>query len=110
MSLSEKIKTAIEMKNLQAEEKAVQALKIERQIQLETLQETVEQLVMEIDTTKTVVEQIGLEGGDILKPLVTAQMVEAMTEKRNQAMEKCLHIAEMYEALAHAVKYAAVPE
>jgi hypothetical protein len=38
---------------------------------------------MEIDAAKTKVEQIGLEGGDILKPPVTAQMVEAMVKKSN---------------------------
>jgi hypothetical protein len=35
------------------------------------------------------VEQIGLEGGEILKPPVTMQMVEAMAEKRNQAQGQC---------------------
>jgi hypothetical protein len=56
------------------------------------------------------VEQIGLEGGDILKPPVTVQMVEAMVEKRNQAQEQCQQITEMYEALAQAVKDAGVCE
>jgi hypothetical protein len=37
-------------------------------------------------------------------------MVEAMAERRNQAQEKCQHIAELYEALAHAMKDAGVDE
>jgi predicted nucleic acid-binding Zn-ribbon protein len=67
MPLPEKIKTVTEMKSLQAEEKAVQVQKIARQAQLEPLQEKVEQLVMEIDAEKLNIEQIGLEGGEILK-------------------------------------------
>jgi hypothetical protein len=110
MSLPEKIKTIAKMKSLQVEEKAVQAQKIARHAQLEPLQDKEEQLVMEIDVEKTRVEHIGLEGGDILKPPVTAQVVEAMTKKRNQAKEQCQHIAEMYEALAQAVKDVGVCE
>jgi hypothetical protein len=98
------------MKSLQAEEKAVQAQKIARQAQLEPLQEKAEQLVMEIDATKLSIEKIGLEGGEILRPPVTAQVVEAMTEKRNQAQEQCQQITEMYEALAQAVKDVGVRE
>jgi hypothetical protein len=56
---------------------------------LDPLQDKAEQLVMEIDAKKSRVEQIGLKGGDILKPPVTVQMVEAMEEKSNQAQEKC---------------------
>jgi hypothetical protein len=62
MSLPEKIKTIAEMKNLQAEEKAMQAQKISRQVQL----------VVEIDAVKVRLEHIGLEGGEVLRPLVTA--------------------------------------
>jgi hypothetical protein len=83
MSLPEKIKTIVEMKSLQSEEKAVLVEKIARQAQLEPLQEKDEQLVMEIDVEKSKVEHIGLEGGQTLKPPVVAQMVEAMEEKRN---------------------------
>jgi len=50
---------------------------------LEPLQEKAEQLVMEIDAKKSRVEQIGLEGGEILKPPFITQMVETMTEKSN---------------------------
>jgi hypothetical protein len=39
MSLSEKIKTTMEIKNLQAEEKAIQVKKMARQTRLEPLQE-----------------------------------------------------------------------
>jgi hypothetical protein len=77
------------MKSLQAEEKALQAQKIARQVQLEPLQEKAEQLVIEIDATKLSIEKIGLEGGEILRPPVTAQVVEAMTEKSSQAQERC---------------------
>jgi hypothetical protein len=38
---------------------------------------------MEIDVVKKRVEHIGLEGGDILKPPFTMQMVEVMTKKSN---------------------------
>jgi hypothetical protein len=103
MSLPEKIKTVAEMKNLQAEEKAVQAQKIARQAQLEPLQEKEEQLVMEIDAAKVHLEQIGLEGGEILRPPVTAQVVEAMSARSSQAQEQCQRITDMYEALAQAV-------
>jgi hypothetical protein len=88
------------MKNLEAKEKAVLAEKIARKTQLDPLQDKVEQLVMDIDTIKSRVEHIGLDGRYILKPLVTAQMVEAMEEKRNQAQEQCQQIIEMYEVLA----------
>jgi hypothetical protein len=56
------------------------------------------------------VEKIGLEGGEILKPPVTMQMVEAMVEKRNQAQGQCQQATEMYEALAQEVKDAGVSE
>jgi hypothetical protein len=110
MSLPEKIKTAAEMKSLQSEEKAVQANNIARKAQLEPLQEKAEQLVMEIDAEKSKVEHIGLEGGEILKPPVIVQMVEAMAEKRNQAQGQYQQATEMYEALAQAVKDARVSE
>jgi hypothetical protein len=42
MSLIENIKTVVEMKNLQAEEKVVHAQKIARQAQLDPLQENEE--------------------------------------------------------------------
>jgi hypothetical protein len=103
MSLPEKIKTTAEMKNLQAEEKVVQAQKSHDKAQLEPLQEKAEQLVMEIDAVKACLEQIGLEGGEILRPPVTVQVVEAMTTKRSQAQEQCQWIVDMYEALAQAV-------
>jgi hypothetical protein len=45
---------------------------------LEPLQEKDEQLVMEIDAEKSRVEQIGLEGREILKPPFTMKMVESM--------------------------------
>jgi hypothetical protein len=60
-----------------------------RQAQLEPLQEKAEQLVMEIDAVKVHLEQIGLEGGEILRPPVTVQVVEAMSAKRIQAQEQC---------------------
>jgi hypothetical protein len=44
------------MKNLQAEEKAVQAQKIARQDQLKPLREKAEQLVMEINAAKACFE------------------------------------------------------
>jgi hypothetical protein len=91
------------MKNLQAKEKAVQAQKIARQDQLETLKEKEEQLVMEIDAPKASLEQIGLYGGDILQFPVTAQVVEFMSAKRNQAQEQCQWIVDMYKSLAQAV-------
>jgi hypothetical protein len=75
------------MKILRSEEKEVLAEKNARKAQLEPLQEKVEQSVIEIDAKKSRVEQIGLEGGEILKPIVTVQMVEAMEEKSNQAQE-----------------------
>jgi hypothetical protein len=52
MSLPDKIKTTLEMKSLQAEEKVMQAQKIARRAQFEALQENVEQLVAEIDAVK----------------------------------------------------------
>jgi hypothetical protein len=76
---------------------------------LEPLQEKAEQLVMEIDT-KNQGWRDRLGGGEILKPPVTTQMVEAMAEKRNQAQEQCQQATEMYEALAQAVKDAGVSE
>jgi hypothetical protein len=50
---------------------------------------------VEIDVEKLHIEQIGLEGGEILRPPVTTQVVESMTENSNQAKEQCHHIAEM---------------
>jgi hypothetical protein len=103
MSLSEKIKTTMEMKNLQAEEKAVQVQKMVRQAQLEPLQEKVEQLVIEIDATKMNIEWIGLEGGELLQNPVTAQLVENMAERSSQAQAQCQRITEMYDVLVQAV-------
>jgi hypothetical protein len=44
----------------------VQAQKMEIQAQSEPLQEKAEHLVVDIDTMKVCIEQIGLEGGEIL--------------------------------------------
>jgi hypothetical protein len=44
---------------------------------------------MDIDAAKSKVEQIGLEGGEISKPLVISQMVEAMEKRSNQAQGQC---------------------
>ena len=85
ISPPEKIKIVAEMKNLHVEEKALQAQKIARQTQLEPLQEKEEQLIMEIDAGKACLEHIGLEGGDILRPLVTAQVVKSMSARSIQA-------------------------
>jgi hypothetical protein len=38
---------------------------------------------MEIDAVKACLEQIGLERGDILIPLVIGKVVESMTTKRS---------------------------
>jgi hypothetical protein len=110
MSPSENIKTVAKMKILQSKEKVVLAEKIAVQAQLEPLQERAEHMVMDIDASKSRVDNIGLEGGEILKPPVTAQMVESMAEKRNQAQDQCQQETQMYEALAHAVKYAGFNE
>jgi len=59
---------------------------------------------MDINATKSKVEKIGLDGGEILKPLVIVHMVEAMAEKRNQAQGQCQQAIEMYEGLAQEVK------
>jgi len=83
MSLPEKINIDANINILQAKEKVVQAQKFARQAQLEPLQEKAEQLVMEVDAAKSGVEQIGFDGGDILNPPVTMEMVESMVEKRN---------------------------
>jgi len=63
---------------------------------------------MEIDKEKVHLEQIGLEGGEILRPLVTTQMVKAMSTRSNQAQEQCQWITNMYEALAQVVTYTRV--
>jgi hypothetical protein len=51
-----------------------------------------------------------LEGGEILIPLITVQVVEAMIDKSIQAQDKFQWIAEMYEALSQAVKDVGVHE
>jgi hypothetical protein len=51
-----------------------------------------------------------LEGVEILRPQVTTQVVEAMTEKSIQVQEKCQQITKMYEALAQEVKDVGVHE
>jgi hypothetical protein len=58
---------------------------------------------MEIDAVKACLKHIGLEGGEILRPPVTTQVVEAMTSKRIQAQEQCQRIVDMYEALTQEV-------
>jgi hypothetical protein len=110
MSLPEKIKMATEMKILQEKEKVVQAQKMTRQAQLDPLQEKVEQLVIDIDAMKLSIEKIGLEGGEILIPPVTMQVIEAMKEKSIQAQDQCKWITKMYEALAQVVKDVGVCE
>jgi hypothetical protein len=55
---------------------------------------------VEIDAVKFSIDQIGLEGGDILRPPVTMQVVESMIEKSCQAQEQCQQKEEMYNALA----------
>jgi hypothetical protein len=82
----------------------VQAQNIARQPQLEPLSEKEEQLVMETDVAKACLEQIGLEGGNILRPPVTAQVVKAISAKRIQAQEQCKRIVDMYKALEQAVE------
>jgi hypothetical protein len=87
------------LKDNETLEKVVQAQKMARQAQLDPLQDKEKQLVVEIDTMKLNIEQIGLEGGEILRPPVTVQVVEAMKKKRSQAQDQCQHIAETYETL-----------
>jgi hypothetical protein len=52
MTIPDRLKSAQEMKNLQAELKSIQVDKQSRQAQLEPLQEGAEQMLTEIDTTK----------------------------------------------------------
>ena len=75
---------------------------------MKPLQEKVEQLVMEINIVKAHLEYIGLEGGEILRPPVTAQVVEAMSARRNQAQEHYQRITYMHEALEQEVTDARV--
>jgi hypothetical protein len=48
---------------------------------LEPLQEKVEQLVMERDTTKKSIEQIGAKGGEILQYPIMEEVVTSMVDK-----------------------------
>jgi hypothetical protein len=54
---------------------------------LEPLQEEVEKLVMESDTTKNKIEQIRAEGGEILQSPITKQVVNSMADKRSQTQQ-----------------------
>jgi hypothetical protein len=92
ISLPEKIK-------MTTEEKVLQAQKIARQALLEPLQQKEEQLVMESDATKRSIEQIGVEGGEMLQSLITEQVVTIMAEKSSQAQQQFQQITEMYDAL-----------
>jgi hypothetical protein len=65
------------------------SIKTTRHALLEPLQEKEEQLVMESDTTKRSIEQIGSEGGEILQSPITEQVVTAMSEKSSQAHQQC---------------------
>jgi hypothetical protein len=60
---------------------------------------------MEIDISKACLEQIVLEGGKILWPLVTKKVVEDMLEKSIQDEEQSQWIVDMYKALAQVVAY-----
>jgi hypothetical protein len=51
-----------------------------------------------------------LEGGEILRPPISAQVVEEMMEKSSKAQEKFQWITEVYEALEQAVKDVGVCE
>jgi hypothetical protein len=51
-----------------------------------------------------------LEGGQISKSKVTAQMVEAMAKKSSEAQYEYQQVVEMYEALTQSMKDAEVSE
>jgi hypothetical protein len=101
--LSEKIRTATEIKALQLEEKALQAHKTTRQALLEPLQEKAEQVVMESDVAKRRIEQIRSEGGEILKSPITEKVVTVMDKKSSQAHQQSQWIMKIYDALKHEV-------
>jgi hypothetical protein len=65
---------------------------------------------MDIDVGKLRIEQIVLEGGEILRTLVTAQVIKSMKGKSIQVQEQCQQIIEMYKALKQAMKYVGVHE
>jgi hypothetical protein len=71
MTIPNKLRSAQEMKKLEAEMKTIQEVKKSRQAQLKPLQEGTKQMLTEIDTTKGQVEQVGLESGELLQEHIT---------------------------------------
>ena len=81
MIISDRLKSAQEMKNLQAEVRVVKEEKKPWLVQLEPLQEQDEKMIAKLDTEKGRLEQMHSESLEVLKEHVIMQVVETLTEK-----------------------------
>jgi predicted nucleic acid-binding Zn-ribbon protein len=88
MIIIEILKWMYEMNNLQMELKTAQKNKLERQDQLEPLQEKVVKIIAEMEVENTRMAQVDVESVDFLKEDITMCMVEELTEKVPQAKSK----------------------
>jgi hypothetical protein len=67
MSISDKLKSTQEMKNLQTKVRATQEQRHIRHDHLDPLQEQAEKMIAKLEIEKGIMEQIHLESMDVLK-------------------------------------------
>jgi chromosome segregation ATPase len=106
MTISDRLRSVQEMKNLQAELKTIQEEKKSRKVQLEPLQEGAEKMLTEIDAAKGQIEQVGLESGELLKEHITVQIVETVAEKSTQVKSQVEEISSRFQELEKSVQEA----
>jgi hypothetical protein len=88
MTISGRLKSAQEMKNLHLEMKTIQEDSLSRQAQMEPLQGGMEQMLNDISAPKVNIEQIILESGELLKENITTQIVETVAKKSPQVKSR----------------------
>jgi hypothetical protein len=104
MAILDRMKSAQEMKNLQAELKSIQMEKQLRQAQLEPLQEGAEMMITELEATKGRIEKLHLESVEVLKEHITMQLVESIAERSVQEKTQVQELTGRFEVLKKSVQ------
>jgi hypothetical protein len=104
MAILDRMKSAQEMKNLQAELKSIQMEKQLRQAQLEPLQEGEEMMITELEATKGRIEKLHLESVEVLKEHITTQLVENIAERSAQEKAQVQELTGRFQALKKSVQ------
>jgi hypothetical protein len=88
-----------DLKKLQAELKAMQMQKQERQVEVEPLQEQAAQMITQLEEEKKSMAQAHIESATLIHEDITAQSVEALTGKVMQVKMRGRELAEKFQIL-----------